>query len=289
MEPREEFDGGAMNRHALGRLLGLTLLFVLFSASMFGQTNCEEGNSPLNPVLPSGITATQVIERFAAKEAVFKQARDNYSFTADVTVQTLDGSTVDAEFRQVWDITYDDKGKRVENVTFAPPSTLQRVTLTKEDFDDLRDPLPFALTTEDLPLYEVLYVGLQHLDEIDTYVFDVAPKKIEIGARYFQGRIWVDNRDLQIVKTCGKNTRYTKPAAEGRGLQENLAPRFVTYREQIDGQYWFPTYSRADDVMHFRSGDVRIRAIIKYTKYKRFGSRSRIIFKGELPPNQKPK
>jgi len=277
-----------MNRHALGQLLGLTLLFFLFPASMFGQTNCEEGNSPLHPAKPPGITPTQVIERFAAKEAVFKQARNNYSFTADVTVQTLDGNTVDGELRKVWDITYDDKGKRVEHVTFAPPSSLQRVTLTRGDLDDLRDPQPFVLTIEDLPLYDVLYLGQQHLDEIATYVFDVAPKRIETDAGYFQGRIWVDNHDLQIVKTCGKNARYSKASGHGTGVQENLAPRFVTYREQIDGQYWFPTYSRADDVMHLRSGDVRIRAIIKYTRYKRFGPKLRSSERGELPPNQKP-
>ncbi len=278
-----------MNRHALGQLMVLTLLLLSFPALMFGQTNCDEGDSPLNPVLPSGITPAQIVVRFAAKEAVFKQARNNYSFTADVTVQTLDGNTVDGEFREVWDITYDDKGKRVENVTFAPPNTLRRVTLTGEDLDDLRDPLLFVLTTEDLPLYEVLNVGWQHADEIDTYVFDVAPKRIEKDARYFQGRIWVDNHDLQIVKTCGKNARHTKGVGNARGVQENLALKFVTYREQIDGQYWFPTYSRADEFLHFTSGDIHIRQIIKYTNYTRFGSKSQIIFKRELPPNQKPK
>src|SRR5205823_4068263 len=130
-----------------------------------------------------------------------KQARDNYTYTQDVTVQTLAGLKVDGEFREVTDVTYDDKGKRVETVTLAPKSTLTRVTLTSDDLEDLRNKMFFVLTTEDLPLYDVRYLGTQHLDEIDTYVFEVAPKRVEQGSRYFQGRIWVANHDFQIVKT----------------------------------------------------------------------------------------
>ena len=141
--------------------------------------------------------------------------------------------------------------------------------------------MPFVLTTEELPLYDVLYQGTQHVDEIDTYVFDIAPKHIEKGRRYFQGRIWVDNHDFQIVKTCGKSV----PDIRSKN-NENFFPKFVTYREQIDGQYWFPTYTRADDNLHFTNGDIHIRETIKYTNYKRFGSHSRIIFQGEAQPNQ---
>ncbi len=197
-------------------------------------------------------------------------------YTQDVTVQTLDGRTVDGEYRQISDISYDDKGGRVETVTFAPPNTLVRVKMTREDFDDIRDRLPFVLTTEDLPLYDVHYAGQQHLDEIDTYVFDMAPKTMKAGKRYFQGRIWVDNRDLQIVKTCGRNV----PDVGSKGKKkpdskEILTPKFVTYREQIDGEYWFPTYMRADDILHFGGNDVRIREIIKYTSYNRWGSKAK--------------
>lgn len=270
--------------HAKSPRLIFVLTFLLSPAVLLAQTNCEEGNGPLNPNQPQGITSEEIIQKFAAKEAIFKQARDNYTFTQDVTVQTLDGSTVDGEYRQTTDITYDDKGNRLENVTFAPQPSLTRVTMTREDFDDIRNKMPFVMTTQDLPQYQILYVGSQHVDEIDTYVFDVAPKHIDKDKRYFQGRVWVDNRDMQIVKTCGKGL----PEKHDKN-GENLYPRFVTYREQIDGQYWFPTYTRADDTLHFTGNDVHIREIIKYTNYKRFGSRTKIIFKGEAPPDQPPK
>ncbi len=272
---------------------GICLLAALAPASLFAQTNCEDGNSPINSAQLQGLTSQEIIQKTAAKESIFRQARNNYIYTQDITVQTLDGNTVDGEFRQVWEITYDDKGGRIENVTFAPQNTLTRIGMTREDFSDIRNRLPFVLTTEDLPLYDVLYVGRQHVDEIDTYVFDMAPKAIEKGKRYFQGRIWVDDHDLQIVKTCGKSVPDVSQAtSKKKNVTENLSPKFVTYREQIDGQYWFPTYTRADDVLHFAMNtDVHVREIIKYTNYKKFvfGATHKIIFKGETQPEDKKK
>lgn len=269
--------------------LSMRVLFcaILLPALLRADTECDEGAGPLNPAQPKGITSQEILQKLAAKEEVFREARNNYTYTQDITVQTLEGNTVDGEFHQVWDITYDDKGNRIENVTFAPMDSLKRVSMTKEDFDDIRNRLPFVLTTEDLPLYDVLYAGQQHVDEIDTYVFDMAPKKMEKGRRYFQGRIWVDNKDFQIVKTCGRNGPDVH--AKKRNEQENLTPKFVTYREQIDGQYWFPTYTRADDELRFQTGEVHIREIIKYSNYKRFGSKTRIFYKGEVPePTKQP-
>ncbi len=257
---------------------------LLLPSVLFADTNCDDGASPLNSAPPSGITPEEIIQKFAAKEAIFKEARNNYTYTQDITVQTLEGNTVDGEFRRVEDITYDDKGNRIEYVTFAPQPSLTRIIMTKEDEDDFRNRLPFVLTTQDLPQYNVLYAGQQHVDEIDTFVFDLAPKQIEKGKRYFQGRIWVDNHDFQIVKTCGRNVPDTH--AKKRNEQENLTPKFVTYREQIDGQYWFPTYTRADDMLHFSNGDIHVREIIKYTRYKRFGSKTKITYEGATQPDK---
>ena len=257
----------------------LPLLLFLLPLAAKAQTNCEDGNGPLNPAEPQGISAQELIQKFAGKEAVFKDARNHYTYTQQIIVQTLDGNTVDGEYKLTEDVLYDDKGNRVEKVTFAPQSTLQRIQITKEDFDDFRNRLPFVLTSQDLGEYNILYVGQQRVDELQTYVFDVAPKKVDKngGPRFFQGRIWVDNQDFQIVKTCGKNVPDIRKRNE-----ENLTPKFVTYRQQVDGEYWFPTYTRADDVLHFSSGDVQIREIVKYTNYKRFGVKTKITYGGEV-------
>ena len=92
----------------------------------------------------------------------------------------------------------------------------------------------------------------------------------------------MDDRDFQIVKTEGRSVPDTR---KGR---ENLFPKFVTYREQVDGRYWFPTYTRADDFLHFKSGDVRVRIILKYSDYKRFGAKTRITYEGQELPKGEP-
>jgi len=264
----------------------LPLLGFLLPLTAAAQTNCEDGNGPLNSAAPQGLSVQDLVQKFAGKEAVFKDARNHYTYTQEIIVQTLDGNTVDGEFKQTTDVLYDDKGNRVEKVTYAPQPTLSRIQITREDFDDFRNRLPFVLTSQDLGEYNILYVGQQRVDELQAYVFDVAPKKVEKngGPRFFQGRIWVDNQDFQIVKTCGKNV----PDIRKRN-QENLTPKFVTYREQVDGQYWFPTYTRADDVLHFSNGDVQIREIVKYTNYKRFGVKTKITYGGEVKGGTEPK
>ena len=167
------FPVGAI-RFAL-KLVALTVL--LSPLALTAQTNCEEGNGPLRTAPPQNISVQDLIQKFAAKEAVFKEARNHYTYTQEVSVETLDGDTVDGQFKETTDVLYDDQGKRIENVTYAPMNTLTRVMLTKEDFDDFRNHLPFVLTTEDLPEYNILYAGQQHVDELDTYVFDVRQRK----------------------------------------------------------------------------------------------------------------
>ena len=220
------------------------------------------------------IPTDDIIRQFAEKEKEFRAARANYVYRQDIRVQTLNANDrVTGEWHQVWEVTFDTSGKRVEKVVSAPASTLQDIQLTSEDLQDFREIQPFVLTSDDIGKYDVKYLGKEKIDEIDCYVFDVGPKKMEKGQRYFQGQIWVDDKDLQIVKT------YGKPVPDIRTKNnENLFPRFETYREQIDGKYWFPTYTRAVDTLQFSGRAQRMREIIKYDKYKKFESNVKLTF-----------
>ena len=221
---------------------------------------------------PPSLPVEQIIQRFAEREAEFKTERDNFTYEQTFVVQTLDdGGQPDGEYRMTSDIVFTPAGKRYEKITFAPPPTLERITLSEQDFNDLRNVQPFVLTTAELPKYNVTYVGREQVDELHTYVFDVEPKVIEKNQRYFQGRIWVDDKDLEIVKTYGKAVPDIR-----KGNNENVFPKFETFRENIEGHYWFPTFTRADDYLHFRSGDVHMRMIVRYTNYQRFGVSVRI-------------
>src|ERR1700745_1330804 len=259
-------------------LVSLFLLAALAAA--------DEG--PLDKSQPKNLTPEDIIKRFAAKEKDFKEARDQYTYRQDVKVQVLDGDTVKGEYHEVFDVLFDNSGKRLENVVFAPQSSLDQAGLSMDqgDFDDIRNRLPFVLTSDEIGEYDVLYVGQHQEDGLHCYVFDIAPKQIVGKKRYFQGRIWVDDHDFQIVKTFGK----TVPDIRKKRGNENLFPRFTTWREQIDGKYWFPTYTRADDTLHFSTGDVHIREVVKYADYKRFGSKVTVTYEGkEVPkaPGQK--
>lgn len=269
-------------------LLAIALAMPLATHAAPAEDN--NGFGKLDPTPPTAITAEQIVAKFAAREAEFAAARENYTFRQSVKIDTLEADTnkVDGEYQQVTDITFNRQGKREEHVVFAPQNSLQRVLMTPTDFDEIEHRLPFILTTADLPQYDVTYIGRQKVDDLDTYVFQAGPKRIEKNHHYFQGKVWVDQRDLQIVLVNGT----TVPQDTRRG-HEDLQPPFTTYYEQIDGKYWFPTYTKAEGNLHFvgqdgaLSEDVHMRSIVKYTDYKQFRATSRIIFNGEDITNKK--
>src|SRR3954467_8110001 len=208
------------------------------------------------------VNPDEIIQKFAAKEAEFREARNNYTYRQSVKIQLLDssGNPTNEKWEEISDIMFSPEGKRTERVVYAPVSTLQRISLTPEDLQDLRNVQPFVLTTNEIPDYDIRFLGPEKVDEIGCLAFAVKPKKVVTGKRYFEGQIWVDDRDLQIVKTYGKGV--------GRKQGDDQYPKFETYREQIDGKYWFPTYTHADDTLHFKNSSVRIRETVKYQDYK---------------------
>ena len=243
------------------------------------------GFGKLDPAPPSGgLTPEQIVAKMGEREAEFARARQAYTFRQSVKVQTIsdDNGKPDGEYQQVTDIVFNKDNKREERVVFAPQNTLERVMMSPADFQDIEHRLPFILTSEDLPQYDVTYAGRQKVDDLDTYVFDAKPKVMEKGKRYFQGKVWLDQQDLEIVLVNGKSVPDDK-----RKGHEDLSPPYTTYYEQVDGKYWFPTYTKAEGVLHFDGGNgymsqsVQLRTIVKYNDYKRFRSTSRIIYNGE--------
>lgn len=226
-----------------------------------------------------------IIEKFAAKEAEFARARENYTYRQTFRIQELsETGRVIGKHEMISDIIFSPEGRRTERVVYAPVSTLKNLLLTPEDEQDLRNVQPFVLTTSELPKYHIRYLGRQKVDEIPCYVFAVKPKKLEPGQRYFQGQIWVDDRDLQIVKTYGRGVGLLKKNSD------NQFPKFETYREQIDGKYWFPTYTRADDVLVFESGLRQpIRMIVRYEDYKQFKAEAEVKYGEPVEPKPSPK
>ncbi|MGQ9633618.1 MAG: hypothetical protein ACUVXB_05170 [Bryobacteraceae bacterium] len=208
----------------------------------------------------------EIIQKFAAKETEFARARDNYTYRQTARLQELDEfGNERGRWEIVSDIIFTPEGRRIEKVVRAPVATLRNIIMTPEDEQDLRNVQPFVLTLDQLQEYWVRYLGKQMADEIPCYVFAVKPKNMLPGKRYFAGIVWVDDRDLQIVKSYGRGVGLLKKGSD------NQFPKFETFRQQIDGKYWFPVYTRADDVLQFQSGlSQRIRMTVRYEDYKQF-------------------
>jgi hypothetical protein len=233
------------------------------------QTDCATGDNPVDPAAPKTMTPEELIQKFTAEENRVRDARSHYTYTQEVLVQTLNDKTADGQWHEVKRVSYDDKGKRVESVTYAEVSTLRDIQISSEDKDDISIFMQWTLTSDLLPDYKLTYAGQQHVDDLDTYAFHVEPVKEEKNKRYFQGKIWVDNRDLQIVKLCGKSVPDQMHVKKHQPM--DIRPTFVGYRQFMDG-LWFPAYARVDDTLHFQAQSIHVREIVKFKDFERTGT-----------------
>lgn len=248
------------------KFLGLlTALYLLAALPAFGQALSNSADLP-----PAEID--RIINTFTAKESQFRTALNQYSFKRDAVLQSLGmGGQITGEYHRVSYFTFDDSGKRFEKISYFPMPSFGAVT--QEDLDDLGGIQPFALEPAKIPQYDFRYVGREKIDELNLYVFDVSPKVApdakKTKERFFKGRVWVEDQDFQIVKTKGKGLPETK---------NNKFPTVETYREQIDGRYWFPTYSYADEELVYDSGEVlHVRMQVRYSDFVKASAKVKII------------
>ena len=210
----------------------------------------------------SELKPEEIIDRFAARKTEFKELWQQYTYTQKIVFQILDDRGEVKEQREMLVEVYFTKDGKRETRVLADRGRLRSVRVSQEDIDDAVHRQPFVLTTEELPIYRVEYRGEEQVDELYTYVFDIEPRRIQEGKRYFEGRIWVDDLDFQIVRSVGKVVP---------DYRDNKFPKFETLRQQVDGEHWFPVWTEADDVLRFGRGrSVRVRELITYTDFQKF-------------------
>jgi hypothetical protein len=264
-------------------ILTLILLIVATSViALFQPAPIVLAQQPADNIQKGGpVDVDRIVRAFSAKETEFRRALNDYAFKRDATVQQVGmGGGVTGEYHRVSQFVFDDQGNRFEKITFFPAPTLTELQVTPEDIEDLGGIEPFALEAAKINQYNFNYLGTEHIDEIDTYVFDVQPKVLpkKVSERFFQGRVWVEKTDLQIVKVRGKGV------PEGK----QRFPIFETYRQQIDGHYWFPVYTYADDNLAFPDVTIHMRMLVRYTDFLRFRSRVTITEANEPAPEPSP-
>ncbi|HEX3280082.1 MAG TPA: hypothetical protein VHR36_02530 [Pyrinomonadaceae bacterium] len=256
-----------MRKSSINALRFLSLLLATFLIAVlpaFSQSLPSSGEL-------SQAEVDRIINTFTAKESQFRKALNEYSFKRDAILQSLGmGGQITGEYHRVSYFTFDDSGNRYEKINYFPMPSLASVT--QEDLNDLGGIQPFALEPAKIPQYDFRYVGREKIDELNLYVFDVSPKVVpdakKTKERFFKGRVWVDDQDFQIVKTKGKGLPETK---------NNKFPTVETYREQIDGRYWFPTYSYADDELVFDNGEtLHVRMKVSYTDFVKASAKVKV-------------
>ncbi len=252
---------------------------VILSLSAVG-ISAQEGEIVRNNL--NSIEIEQIIKKFAKNEDDFRFALTNYVFDRSATIQTVGlGGLITGTYRRDSFMTFKKSGERFERITYFPMSTLKELVITPQDIEDLGGVNPFAINPRDLNLYNFTYIGKQKIDEINTHVFDVRPKSVpkkvkKDGKRFFYGRIWVDDRDLMIVKSKGKGLPEDK---------NNKYPIVETWRINVDGKYWFPAYSYSNDELVFGNGNVvKLRMKVQYKNYKQ--GRSEVIILDDDNPDE---
>jgi hypothetical protein len=203
----------------------------------------------------------------AHRETETEAERNEYAYRQTVTLEELDqNGGVRGTYREIRDVIFSPTHERTEELVGKPENRLKFLVLTPEDFRDIRDIQPLALTEDRLWNYETRFKGEEIMDDAPCWVLQVRPRQILEGQRFFDGLIWVDKKEYNIVRMEGQAVPQIIDTKK-----ENLFPRFTTIRRPIDGKHWFPTYTYADDTLQFRTGPQRERLRISYSEYKRFG------------------
>ncbi|MEI9971446.1 MAG: hypothetical protein WDO73_04940 [Ignavibacteriota bacterium] len=241
--------------------IGLILASVLAAPLLCAQSN---GDAPPN-----------LAKLVAHRETETIKERNEYTYRQTFTLQELDGNgSAHGEYREVRDVIFSPARERSEALIGKPNNALKNIHLTDEDFRDIREIQPLTLTEEQLWNYDTKFRGDETMDDVDCWVLQIKPRQILEGQRYFEGLLWVDKKEYNIVRLQGRALPQIQTMA-----QENLFPRFTTIRKPIDGKHWFAMFTYADDTLHFRSGPQRQKLTISYTNYQRFSATSTFTVK----------
>jgi len=218
------------------------------------------------PAAPPSLPEAEIVKHFSQKEDEYIVSRTGYSYRKTIRIQEFgpDGKP-SGEFELVTQPGRDVDGKLVEKVVEKPRSTLQHLYLRSEDLQGLQRIPAFPLTSSQLAKYDLKYLGKEQVDEIECYIFQATPRMVERVKAYFDGIVWVDTKYLEVVKTYG---RWVTDQGDMRTIPDLPFTLFETYRENVDGKYWFPNYSRSDGILNLKGLEIPVRMVIKWTDFK---------------------
>lgn len=221
-------------------------------------------NVPEAPAPPS-LPPEEIIRKFSQKEDQYMTARTGYGFRKTIRIDEFDpqGKLV-GQYLSASEQIRAANGRIVSRVIEHPQNSLHLVTLEPEEVKELDRIPPFPLNSSQLAKYDLKYIGDEQIDEILCYIFQVKPKGVDRANAYFEGVIWVDAKYLEVVKTYGK---WINELGDVK-IANMPFTTFETYRENVDGKYWFPNYQRSDQTVHLKDADYPVRLVIKWSEFK---------------------
>ena len=217
------------------------------------------------PSMPPGL----IIKAFAQKEEDYQAARPQFAYRKTIRIQEFapDGSP-SGEYTATYDAARTSDGKIYEKAVAAPQSTLEYLQLEPEEVQQLFRIPAYPVTTSQLAKYNLQFLGTEKIDEVDCYIFQVNPKTLDRQHPYFDGIVWVDQKYLEVVKTYGK---WVTDLGEMHPPTLPFA-MFETYRENVEGKYWFPNYARSESFVKLKDRNVPIRFTVKWSNFKPFSA-----------------
>ena len=273
--------------------LQLSVLLIIGIAATVRAQNPQSDQGPMAPPPkfevkritaephpgPPPLPETEMLQRMAANEDVMKKEYSSYDFTQTVRIEELDNPA--GKFTVTGQVFTKQDGERFFRVEKPPESDLKQTHFTLADVRTIASFPLFNLTSDELQHYNFKYAGQEKLDEINTYIFQVKPKLLSRTRWYFEGVVWLEDRDYAIVKSYG---RFVSEIV-GNGTKLPFT-YFETFRENFQEKYWLPTYTRSDEEIPLGEGNqLRLHLVIRDANFQRSADPAAAV---ASPPAVKP-
>ncbi|HYL85205.1 MAG TPA: hypothetical protein VE263_13295 [Candidatus Angelobacter sp.] len=230
-----------------GEMLLTILCFTVHATAQTPPSPPDAGRpAAVSPPQQPAPTPKEIIERLIAREKAELEAIDQYRPIIETYIQEVRPDKElgivpksdfyflgQADFRgrlKVHSLLETEK-KGTWMWTYNPAGFLQMIFVDRGEFDTLH--------------YRFKYTGREFLGEVRCYVFDVTPAPKTRNAR-FVGRIWVEDRDMNVVRFNG---RYT-PAIHFslKTFEDEYYLHFDSWRTNVKSGLWLPTYIFSEEI-----------------------------------------
>ncbi len=219
------------------------------AAAPESQTQASTAPAPTASALPQPTTMDQVVDRFIEREHALMKALATRTPVVETYLQNL---TADPQLGPVpsadhYFLGRMDMGESVDRKDYLKEQDKGMETRLMGGFHKLfkvqYQPLGFSWmvyadrTDFDRSHYEFHYIRREFLGDVRCLVFDVTPKK-NAGKGRFQGRVWAEDQDYNIVRLNGTYAPAPK---------NSFFFHMDSWRLNLIPGYWVPAYIYSEE------------------------------------------